>query len=648
MKLSDSNRVFTRLALSSFQMTALAVAISPWVNAQEGTSGNPHDKHNQITEVLVSGERQRALSDTAFSAFILSGDLLRESVAASLGETLKSQPGVNSASYGQGVGQPIIRGQGGSRVQILQNSLGTTDAASVSPDHANGVETFFAERVEVIRGPSTLLYGNGAIGGVVNVIDNRIPDEIPEQLEAKLEFSHDTVNEGNTGKLLLEGGAGSFAWHFDATSTDTDDVEIDGLAIDEVQAEALEELLAGGEDEGEEEPIENTDGFIANSDLESEDYTFGASWVGERGFAGFSVSRFESEYGLPPGAHHEEEGEDGEDSAEEEEEEVVRIDLEQTRYSFNAGYDLDSVFNRVDARIVYTDYEHIELEGAEAGTEFTNEGFESRFTLNHQGGESLKGTLGLQWSDREFAAIGEEAFIPEADTQAIGIFAIESVEVGDWIYEAGLRVDFNEVETDRCSNDETNISGSVSALWKISDQSSSFINLNHSERSPAIEELFSNLDEVNCTPRATTDADLVQHVATQRFEIGGFGELDTETSNNIELGFRQHAGDVLAEVNFFFNQISDYIFLADVGVRDEVIISQYLQEDAEFYGAEAQVLFPINLTSNHHIDVTLFSDFVRAELDNGDDLPRIPALKYGFELGYALNDAVGETSYNRR
>ena len=182
--------------------------------------------------------------ETALPVTVLAGEALYEDVGDSLGETLKHQIGLNSASFGPAVGQPVIRGQTARRVMVLQNSVGVTDVAAFSPDHVNAVEAILAERIEVVRGPSTLLYGSGAIGGVVNVIDNRVPESLPDQTQFSLRQTSNSVNSGANTAVQLDAATGNFAFHVSAYRRDNDNVEIKGFAIDEVAVEALEELVA--------------------------------------------------------------------------------------------------------------------------------------------------------------------------------------------------------------------------------------------------------------------------------------------------------------------------------------------------------------------------------------------------------------------
>ena len=273
----DSQKSFVKSKLALCASITTAVLTSSAYSA-ENTPAVTH-LEDRLESIVITAPFRVSEAETGLPVGILSGEALREKVTNSLGDTLKNEIGVNNASFGTGVGQPIIRGQTGNRVQILQNSLGTIDAASVSPDHANGVEALLADRIEVVRGPATLLYGSGAIGGVVNVIDNRIPTVLVEETNFQIEQSHNTVNDENKTVFRLDASSGSFGLHLDAFKRKNGNVEIKGLAIDEFALEELEEHMEEAiealheeheeHEEHDEEEFENTRGYIGNSDAEA-------------------------------------------------------------------------------------------------------------------------------------------------------------------------------------------------------------------------------------------------------------------------------------------------------------------------------------------------------------------------------------------
>jgi iron complex outermembrane receptor protein len=625
-----------------------------------------HGIHTYEEEIIVSAPFQRNEAKTALPINVLTQEALRREVEDELGATLKNQIGIHNTSYGPGVGQAVIRGQSGTRVQVLQNSVSNVDVAAVSPDHTNGVEPALASRIEVIRGPATLLYGNGAVGGIVNVIDERILETSLDKPEFTIEQSRNSVNEGDKTVAKFNGSFGVVNLHLDAFTRDNNDVDINGFAIDETALERLEESHEGEAHEGEaheddehagheEEEINNTKGYISNSDAKSDGYTVGTSVSNEKGFIGISVASLESNYGLPGGTHshhheeehgdeHEEAHSDGHDDeeGEEEGEEFVRIDLEQKRYDLKGEYRFDQgFFERIQASLNYTDYEHSELEIEADGTAFvgsvySNEGYEGRFTATHNPIGQLQGVWGLQLSDTEFSALGAEAFIPKTESTGFALFAVERLDTERVSWEFGYRYGYNETDPgEGCDRDESTHSLSASMLYDLNASSNILIALSSSERAPTLEERYSNVQTASCTS-ASDPEDLVAHVATGRLEIGD-ADLDKEKATNFEIGFRQHSGKLTGEFSVYYNQIDDYIFLEDSGEFEEQIISSYVAQDATFYGAEGRLAYTAWQSEYGELDLTLQGDIVKASFDRGGDVPRIPPARFGVGAAWHAN-----------
>lgn len=671
-----------RKKLSAAVSLALTVGYAGATLAQEATHSE-----DQIEEIVVTAPFQQSEAETALPVGVLSGEALREKIGNSLGDTLKNEIGVANSSFGTGVGQVVIRGQSGNRVRVLQNGVGITDASSVSPDHAHGVNTPLAERVEVIRGPSALLYGSGVIGGVVNVIDNRIPESLPEEASFVVQQSHNTVSSQNDTLIRVDGAAGNVAFHLDAFTSRNDNVEISGYAIDEAAVEELEELIHEHLEEGhqddedehhddedehhddedehhdEEEEVENvnTNGFIGNSDAESIGGNFGFSFIGDNGFFGVSISEVEKDYGLPLGvhshAHGEEEHEDEHDEEEHhdedehedegghaEEVEFVRVLMEKTRYDFKGELRLDDGFiQNIRANVGITDYLHDEVEvfadgGRETGTGYFNEGSEGRVTMTHVPVGDWTGVWGMQFSNTEFSAIGEEAFIPHSDLNSLGFFGVERYDGGNWTGELGIRFEDSGVDPNgRCefSGNTTSLSGSL--LYDVGADANFLFGASRSQRAPTVEELYSNVSAATC---ATFDdpEDLVLHASTNLLEIGN-PLLEEETSNNIEFGYRQFGGGFTGEFSAYYNQIDNYIFLDLTGEEfEEQQLASYLARDARFTGIEAEVSFNVVEGDNSSLALGLFGDMVNAEFDSGGYVPRIPASKIGAELRWFGGD----------
>jgi len=346
-------------------------------------------QNNDLEEVLIVAH-PLAEDGTAQTITVVSGEELARKVHSSLGETLSGEAGIQSASFGTAVGRPIIHGLAGARVKTTVDRIDTLDVSVTSGDHAVGVEPFVSNQVTVLRGSSTLLYGSGAIGGVVDATTTRIHSEVPQETNGRIQLrTADNADASNAAFVLDAPLSDSVVLHVDGFLSDADDYEIPGFAESAFQIAAEE--AEGGEEEEEEEEVF---GILEGSRVERNGLAVGLSTVGENGFAGFSISSLDSEYGLV-GGHHEEEGEEEE---EEEEEGPGLIDLQQTRFDFEAQLNNPFAgFESVNFRIGVNDYEHEELEpNGEVGTRFENDAWEARVELRHEPIAGFEGAFGLQ------------------------------------------------------------------------------------------------------------------------------------------------------------------------------------------------------------------------------------------------------------
>ena len=554
-------------------------------------------------EIVVTGSADvRSRYELAQPTSVLDEEELARQLQPSLGETLNHEPGVHSTFFGQGASRPVIRGLGGDRIRILEGGLGTGDASTTSPDHAVSVDPLSAKRIEVLRGPATLLYGSSAVGGVVNVIDSRIPEEVPdERIGGKAELRGGTVADERSGSILLEGGAGRVAWHLDVLKREADDYEI-------------------------------PEGVLPNSALETEGGTVGVSYVADKGFFGIAAGGLDSLYGIPGGHHHHHE--EGEEEEEEEEEEVpVQVDLEQRRWDLRGGITQPfGIFRGANLRFGATDYEHRELEGEEVGTVFTNESWEGRLELLQRRIGDLSGSFGLQVLSRDFSALGEEAFVPPTQTDARAVFGFQELARGDWRFQLGARYETQDVAAEESDitgeiRDRSfdGLSGSLGAVWQPGQGDWSLgLSLARSTKLPNAEELFSN----------------GPHLATNAFEVGD-PNLDRETSLGFDVTLRKTTGRLNAELTLFQNRFDGFIYEQATGAeQDELPVFQFVQRDAEFRGAELDAVLQLFHGEPHHVDLELGADFVRAELsDTGEPLPRIPPER--FRLGFHYrNDRI--------
>lgn len=608
--------------LAFLALSASAIA----VNAQAADDGI-----QQLNDLVVTGtDLKQPASTVARPVTVLSGDKLRMKTGQTLGDTLNNEPGITSQSFGAGVGTPVIRGQSGPRVRVMQNSLGNNDVSSLSPDHANGVDPIIAERVEVLRGPSTLLYGSGAIGGIVNVIDNRIPEQVPDKLLGGAgEQRYDSATTEASSAIKLEGGKDLFAYHVDGFYRDQGNTHIGGLPIDESAARATDPTLAGTA------VLENPSGLVNNSRAHSRGGSAGASIIGDAGLVGAAINSLEKNYGIPP---------NGTGSP------PVRIQLNQTKYDFKGQFNKPfALAKALRMKFGYTDYKHVELDNGAPATTFLNKSYESRLELEHQPLGKMKGTLGFQSVNSQFSALGAETIVPKSDLDSYGLFAVESLAMGKVTYELGVRGEWQGItprETYRPVS-YLPVSGSVSALWDIAKRHQLSLAVTQSQRAPQIQELFSN----------------GVHEATQSYESGD-SNLRKEISYNLDLGYRFNADWMTAEISLFHNWVNDYIYQQQAGnvfnvdkAGFEAVCSgppgaclpvlKSAQANAVFRGFEAQTVFPLMENRYGALDLTLFSDYTRGSFEQGGDVPRLPPLRYGLQLGYEKNDWSTEARLTR-
>ncbi|MGO3786045.1 MAG: TonB-dependent receptor [Pseudoalteromonas prydzensis] len=594
---------------------------------------------------------------------VLSGDELRNKAKPTLGETLKGLPGVNASYFGPVSSSPIIRGLDGPRVKITQNGLDSSDASRIGPDHATSNDSLAAEQIEVLRGPATLLYGSGAIGGVVNVVDNRIPTDNIEQLTGAVEYSHDTVSNANTYAAKLETGHNNFNFHFDGTKRTGDDYQTPRFNLPEEEHE---------DHEGHDEEEHETATSVKNTFIDSQTVNFGTSYVGEHLTLGVSYGRIETDYGIPAHSHEHGHEHEHEHAHEEGEEEAVYARVEQDRWQGLMSYALhNNWIETINLRLGYTDYRHAEIEDGAIGTIFSNETTEARFNVEHKLG-NWHGMAGYHFSESNYDADGEEAFTPASKTTTNALFILEEQQFGDVTVELGARLeDYNidsNVDTSAHDHDHdhdheehadehgneltaysksfTNLSASAGAIWQYTPGQSVSLSVSHSERAPLSAELLSN----------------GVHIATGTYELGldyviEDGEIHfepenikQETSTNIDFGFRRFSGDFGYTVNFFYNDIENFYYqqntglifdeehgleTAEPGHDDGMAVYQFVSKDAKLYGIEFDAHYQLNANAM----VKLFGDSTTAKLaDDEGNLPRIPANKLGSELQYTISD----------
>jgi iron complex outermembrane receptor protein len=582
--------------------TALALAISallvPAAHAQPAPRDATRLEPITVTADPLAGPGEELLQP----AEVIAGSELDDRRAATLGETVAGLVGVQSSYFGPGVGRPIVRGLEGPRVQVLGDGVSTLDVSTTSVDHALSIDPFLADQIEVLKGPATLLYGSGAIGGVVNVREGRIPDRPVEGIEGRVELRADSVNDGRAAAGRVDAGNGTLALHADWSHRSGD-------------------------------PYEGPDGVeIENTQSDSDSRAVGFSITGDRGHVGIALSAYDSAYGIPP-----EEDEDDDEAAGSADkggvgdrgakggEGRIELDMEQRRVDFDARL-LEPLagWERVEARIGRNDYEHAEIkldEGGEIGTQFFNDAIEGRIEAVHAPIGAWRGAVGIQGSRRDFEALGDEAFVPPSVTRDFGLFVVERARFEPFAVELGARLDRQSVEPDAGGKVEHNpFSVSAAGRWDFSEHWHASLNLDRAQRAPQAEELFSD----------------GPHEATGSFEIGD-PDLGEETANQAEIGLHWHADSIEARVSVYHNRFDDFIFLAETGEEeDELPVRVWTQADARFTGIEAELKARLADTAWGRWDGRLFADSVRGRLDDGGDLPRIAPGRFGAALGWSF------------
>ncbi len=607
---------------------ALAAILTLWgtglAHAQANARAAPPTAGSLPPVTVSASGLQLGANEMTTPTAVLEGDELVRRREATLGETLGNEPGITSSHFGAGASRPIIRGMDGPRVKVLSDGAELHDASTISPDHAVASEPLLATQIEVLRGPSALVYGGGAVGGVVNVLDGKVPTAIPQKgIEGSAELRANTGAGEGAGAFSLTGGAGNLAVHVEGVARDAGDYRVGkGWAPDG-------------------EPTRKVPGSFNRTDTGS----VGLSWVGERGYLGAAYTRQTAKYGLSDhnhsfegchthgnhlhcGAHDEE---DGHDHGAEEHGDVPVVDLRSERLDIRG--ELRNPFTGFSAlrlRAGVTDYVHDEVEDGAIATTFKNKAYDTRIELQHEPIAGFKGVVGLQTSQRKFSAIGEEAYVQPTVTRKTGLFVLEEYRWNDWRFEAALRHDRQAAEalasgsaggTERSHN---GTSASLGAVWKFTPGYQVGTSFTRASRAPSAEELYAR----------------GLHMATSTYERGN-ANLRSETSQNIDLSLKKTRGDTTFGISVFRNRISNYIYGRTLDEVDGLQLLQYSQADATFTGIEGEVRQRVT----RNLGVTLFGDTVRAKLDGGGLLPRIPATRAGLRLDANWNAWEGQVEW---
>lgn len=616
--------------------------------------------------VLADPRAGRAADEQVAPVTVLAGESLERRRAATLGDILDGLPGVANSDFGPGVGRPTVRGLQGSRVQVLEDGMGTSDVSREGADHAVAVDTLRAQQIEVFRGPATLLFGSGAAGGVVNVVSRRFSPEIPEQFRGDGRISYGFNGNDRQGRLGAEVPLRIDAvLRADYSIRRSDDFDINGF-------QQLGQT-AGNEN------------VLRNSSINSETASLTGLFRGNWGHVGLGASYWETEYGIPENfdARPRELGGQS-DEFERIFADYLRFDLRSEFLQPFRGISMARV------KLSYTDFEQdekeFEFERTPAGgvlddivleAEFRNREFDSRLEFVHDPIGNWSGVFGLQFTDRDFFAALEDddAFYVRPNvTRTLAAFVLEELPTHFGRLEFGARLDrvqanpedvfttevegvtlpdgsfrpFEEVLPTRTFNP---LSLSAGALIKVNDDHQARVALTRSQRAPSPEQLFA----------------FGRHGAAGTFEIGD-PNLSTETYNNLELGLDRVTGPFQWEITTFYNRVDDFVFLASeddgsgnpVGVNDfgdragegatigcapgdgglcrlrnQLVFNE--QVNAEFYGLEFSSMSTI-ATGRIPIDLRVSGDYVRGKLRNGGNLPRMTPMRFGAGIDAKLGD----------
>ncbi len=578
--------------------------------------------HRADDIVVTATALQQRADETVTPVLTLGGDDLVHRRQATLGETLAGQPGVNFDNFGGGASRPVIRGQTAPRVQVLSDASQIQDASQVSPDHAVVTEPLLMRGIEVLRGPATLLYGGGAIGGAVNVLDSKIPTTLPtDGIEGIAEGRLGTADNEQSLVGGLTGAIGNFAIRVEGVARSSDDYRV---------------------------PSRFGERHVDGSYNDTSTWSVGGAWVGERGYIGAAYTRHTSEYGLPGHSHDYEDchphgsslhcgghdhshehDHDHEHEHEEGHEEVPYVRLRSERIDIRSDYEEPLPgFERVRFRAGITKYRHEELEHDEVATTFRNKAHDVRLELTHKPLAGLRGTFGVQHAKSDFSAVGTEAYLPESETTNTGLFLFETLQSGPVRFEAAVRQEWQKVETTlnrRAEHNPFSVSGA--AIWEAGSGYSVAVSLARSQRAPTAQELFAR----------------GVHLATNTYEVGD-ATLGKETSHSVDVTLRKSLGDTHFTLGAYHQDFDGYIYAETLDRFEDFRLISYTAHDATFTGIDGEI---------HHqfspaLGLAVFGDYVRAKFkDAGGNLPRIPAGRLGARGDVALAGFTVNAEYFR-
>ena len=645
---------------------------------------------NVLEEVIVTSSLiDQTLSDIENPLHVVSGDDISATASQSLGESLDGLLGVSSADYGSGVGQPIIRGMSGNRVKILNNGMVVRDVAGIGADHVNDVDLNNIQQIEIVRGPSSLLYANGTIGGIINIVDSTIAREDFTESELKLGLEAQSVNDGDSHNLSYQNNLGglNFSLAYKDSQFDNFDVPTGAILHGEDHDDEHEDEHEGEHEDEHEEEV----GFLSNSDFENNALRLGVSKAGDWGYFGVSVNSVESIYGIPfhgddhgdehgeehEGEEHEGEEHEGEEHGDEHEGERIFSTTDSEVVNVEGAYIVsNSWLKKVNYFIRDTDYslteqhaeeehegeehegeEHGDEEHAEGPTVFSNESREygAIFDLSN---DDLLQKISLNFVDEDMSIVGEEAFMNPTASEEMTLGYYLSKQVDSFHLDLGIRHDRtsrkgsvsheeehdeheeeqhdeheeeqHEEEMDYFSNDYNATSFAMSLSKDLNENFDLNITAGMVERTPSAVELFMN----------------GPHLATGRLEIGNT-DLESEKSANFDATLSYDYEGVFGTFTLFKNDVDNYIYLQDETEEaheehdDEddhggLIKANYLQQNAQFMGYELEMGTVFEL-GDGDLTLSFGRDSVAGEFRDDSNIPRMTPDRNIYGISYAKN-----------
>jgi iron complex outermembrane receptor protein len=612
----ENHMIIKRIA-PECALAALALVASPARAEEAATPPAGQDLHaGPPAEIVVTGVLAQSRQDVLSGVAVLEGSHLDQVLRPSIGETLEHTAGVSATSFGPTASRPVLRGMQGERVRVLVNGIGSIDVSNTSADHAPAVNPLLADRIEVLRGPQSLLYGSAAIGGVVNVIDRRIPSKVPDEpvhLGALATYGSAAKERSLAGSADVPLGGGWVA-HADGSRAVSDDMKIGGYALTPaLRAQALATAASGAGDPAiDYAGNANLRGRLPNTAAQSWEAGAGLAFIGTGGNIGLAYSHTDSLYGVPSRLA----------TAPGQDQEAPRIKLQQDRFDARAEILPDGGFvEKISSRFAYAAYRHSELAAdGTVGTTFFNHGMEGRIEVTQAKQGLWKGASGVQFVNRDFDVVGDEAFLPKNSTRQYGLFTVQQIESGPFKFEAGGRYERSELSAQPTAtqtqfwggtrNFDT-FSASGGASWKVAPDWTVGASVSRTERAPAAEELFAN----------------GPHGGTQAYEVGDVG-LKTERATSVELLLHGGGKGYSLEASVYQSWFADFIYEDPTGaVQEGLPVYQMRQAGARYSGFEVQGAATVAEFGPWKLGVDAMADYVRATIVNVGPAPRIPPLR---------------------